>query len=336
MSVERDSLIEDFRQLGEASGGPDRDKFVVTEISDQIDHRLGADTLGRPALLLDLEEEEASTAGKYPLRLENVALRYGVQTRVIAGSGGEEGKVFTILQCLSDDRGLQKYFLTIVAALLETLPASPQIQDVSTRVDTLVRLFQSVGRTGIQSAQGLWGELFVISKARGPKEVLAAWFSEVDETYDLAAGRERAEVKTFRGPVRSHVFGHSQLHSPSGTRTVIASLQVERSSGGASLGDLVDRIAEQTTIAGDEELQFHEQVARRLGDKYAAAIQKEFDVELAEDTYSFFDPKDIPRFPRKLPEGVSDAQYRSDLSNLEPVTLPVGENLFRFLEPRTY
>lgn len=321
-----------FDGLRAASGGPDADRFRVASLPGNPRHRIGADTRGRPTLLLQLEGDHGGE--QYPLRLENVALRYGVASKVSDKSGSERTETFTILQCLSDDRGLQDHFLTVASVLVDTLPECPDLTDVSERVTSLVRLFESVSSRGIQSAQGLWGELYVLWRATDVGECLEAWYSEVDETFDLVAGRERVEIKTYSGPVRSHLFSHRQLHPPEGTTAVVASLQVERSAGGVSIGTVMARIIGRAGLSGDDELHFHEQVARRLGDEYGSAIHRGFDLELANDTYRYYCPELIPKLDRELPVGVSSAQYRSDLSRIEPSAVPDGENLFPFIRAR--
>lgn len=312
----------------------DEEVFSVTSVGGRDSHQVGIDDQGRPAVLLRLSGAGEGYEGSYPIRLRNMALRYGVKARIASEREIEE-RTYTILQCLSDDRGLQEYFVTVAAAFLDSVPESPSARDVASRVSRLVKLFESVQKRGIQSIQGLWAELFVLEQATGVRECLSAWYSDVSETYDLSLGRERGEIKSYSGPVRSHIFSHRQLHPPERSTVVIASVQVQSSSGGRSGSSLTESIIDRAGISGDAELEFQEQLAKRLGESYSTEIKKKFDYELALDSYEFFNPSDIPRLKRGLPEGVSELQHRSDLTGVAPAELPEGDELFRFLRPRS-
>jgi hypothetical protein len=109
------------------------------------------------------------------------------------------------------------------------------------------------------------------------------------------------------------------------TNVVVASLFVERSTGGTSLGQLWDTVRSDVSANADLRLKVDEICLRSLGNSWLDARAISFDPQLAKQSLAFYDVQDIPRVGSQLPSGITEVRFRSDLS--------VGLNIFEANRP---
>ena len=105
----------------------------------------------------------------------------------------------------------------------------------------LIELFRAMSEPPRKSVQGLWAELFVISRSHHPSILIDAWHTMIEDQYDFAMGNQRIEIKSFSGDVRNHHFSLEQLHPPTGVIALVGSILVARSQAGESLHDLREK-----------------------------------------------------------------------------------------------
>lgn len=167
---------------------------------------------------------------------------------------------------------------------------------------------------------GFWGELFVIAYATNPPLLVRAWRQAPEARFDFASGLERLEVKTAAGRIRAHHFSLTQLAFPQTLQVLIASVLVERSAAGPSIGELL--MAIKSTVATDAAQLLHVDsvVASSLGAEASNAMDERFDDELARESLAFFSPVDVPQPPGPMPPAVSGVQFVADLSSAPTMT----------------
>jgi hypothetical protein len=225
--------------------------FSATQLGGPGDRHLAKDTDGRPVLLFGIQRRAGEPV---PLNyvLENLRVEYDLTCRIAAGQGQPRVGQFTVLRCLSDDRGIREYFLRTMEMLIVALPKDACVSDVSTAVERLVALFQAMRQPPGRSTQGLWADLFLIVRALDPLAMLEAWHSDAGEEADFSQGRERLEVKCSGDRTRRHYFSLEQVSLPADSLQLIASLFVEHAADGITLGQLWERA--RTIAAGSPEL----------------------------------------------------------------------------------
>jgi len=163
--------------------------------------------------------------------------------------------------------------------------------------------------------QGLWAELFIISRAANPSAMIRAWHSTPDDRYDFCEGTQRVEVKSATGGLRIHTFSLAQLRPPEGAMVIVASLFAERSAGGQNVFDLIRVI--QSKISDHHLLARMDQtVAETLGEDWRRAEDLRFDRELAGGSLRFYETVDIPCINGDIPAQVTDVRFRSDLTSI--------------------
>jgi hypothetical protein len=194
----------------------------------------------------------------------------------------------------------------------------------------MVVLFLALENPATRTVQGLWAELFLIANAREPAVAAGSWHNEAAERYDFALALWRLEVKSSGDRRRNHHFSFEQVYPAAGLNVIIASLFVERSTSGTSLGEIWDTVRTDVSANPDLRLKVDEICLRSLGNSWSDARAMIFDPQLAKQSLAFYDVQDIPRVGSQLPTGITEVRFRSDLSlgrTISQANRPVGSLL---------
>jgi hypothetical protein len=267
--------------------------------------------------------------------LQHIAVQHDVRCRLSSRGGAAREEVISLVRCASGEPELREYFVRVVGLAVRQLGIAPTRDDVSKAIRRLTELFSAFEQPARQTVQGLWAELAVMMFAEAPATLVLAWHGDPDESFDFAAGSTRVEVKSFQGQGRIHSFSLRQVRPGAGIDVVVASLRAERSSGGASIADLIAGLGRR--ILADELMSKVELVvARSLGDSASTALSMTFDLERARDSLLFFDACFIPSVDPVLPPGVVSVRFESLLdesSALSPADLQARGTLVRDFAP---
>lgn len=255
-----------------------------------------------------------------PIRLENLDVQFGLPCHLKKGDGPRINDCLTVIRCRSMDTEVIRYFLFVCAAVLRMLGEHPSQKTVASVVQKLIELFKIMQRPPSRTVNGLFGELYLISRSVDPCKALAGWRVDDAARFDFSTGRVRLEVKVTGDRIRTHTFSFEQCNPPADTTAVVASMFVERSPSGITLQSLMNDIS--LVVASDADLVFklHNVVATTLGTNLKGAMSVSFDAELTASSLSFFDLSKVPAIRGVLPTGVSSVHFRSDLSALEEVS----------------
>ena len=120
--------------------------------------------------------------------------------------------------------------------------------------------------------------------------------------------------------MRIHNFSLDQLRSPTGTKTIVASVFVNQTSTGKSISELQSKISDHLEAKIDliEKLQL--QIALTLGKSFSDSDKMKFDLQLAKDSLRFYEAEDIPRISLdNVPPLVTDVRFKTDLTDITPV-----------------
>lgn len=307
-------LLEQLRPPAEGSGGM---RFTAIPIPGMERHRLGRGSDGQPALLLSPREEEG---GRTPpsIQLEHLAVQHGVRCRLHHPDGDVLEAPFTVLRYTGGDAELRSHFVRVLGPVLLTLGDAPARSEIYRAVDGLVALFRALSKPPRKPVQGLWGELLLIACAADPLRLMEAWHATPEDRYDFSAGPERIEVKSASTRARRHRFSLGQLQPPAGTDVLIASVLVESAGAGLSLAELIQQVHSRLSEAPDLSLRVDQVVSSTLGSGLSRALELRFDRELAVDSLTLYDARDVPSIPCAIPPVVSDVRFMVDLEGLEP------------------
>jgi hypothetical protein len=301
----------DTLEFGDDSSGTVR--FTAHPLAGYEGYRVAKDVDGAPAILVSVSRLGAERAN--PIAIEHLIVQHDVECRIADSSEKLEVGRFSLIRCRGQERSLHVYFLRVVGALIATLGPDPSQDAVAVGVNKLVELFRAMSEPSRKSIQGLWAELFVIAQSKSPIVLVQAWHAALNDVYDFSRGEQHIEVKSSLEQIRQHYFSMEQLNPPTGTQVLVVSICVSRATMGEALTDLVDKIRRRMPNDFDLLLRIESIVAYTLGDNWRAAVEDQFDWELATKTVAYFDAAQIPGIRSELPTGVSGVSFISDLSN---------------------
>jgi len=293
--------------------------FNARAIPNYERHRVAKDSSGAPALLISTKD----TISTYPIALEHLQVQHGVMCEVLQENAPPEQLTFSVINCVNGDRILYTYFLRVVESVLSILGPDPSASDVAQSINVLISLFRALSEPSCKSLQGLWAELFVFIQAANPIALARAWHAMPTDRHDFNAGRHRIEVKSTLGRNRKHRFSLEQLQAIPDVRILIASIQLESSTSGASIEDLDIAIRQRLQEDSNALLLYEQKLAASLGSSWRSASTTRFDVYMARQSLAFFDGATVPTITANIPREVTNVSFVSDLSSIQPLSRTV-------------
>lgn len=312
-----EDLLEMYSRLADLSGSGDL--YMARAIDRRPCYRVAKDPQGNPALLIATHTScDATTVP--PLELPNLLFRPRCVCRVQAEGVPESIETLAVLKCSTDDLMLREYFLRSVSGLVAALPDAPNERDIASAVGKLVELFRALEAPPRTSLQGLWCELFLIARAPQVRQAAAAWHGDPHALHDFVAGRHWLEVKSSAGSHRSHHFLLDQLLPPQGTAAVVASFILEESGRGTSITDLWDQVSNRPELTAGLRDRLSHILALGLGRDWRKAGRVAFDSDAAASQLQLYDAETIPTVDPRLPAEVSEVQFKSELTDVIPLS----------------
>ncbi len=306
-------LIELFNTIKQPSEN-DNFQFSGIHIPEYSNHRIAKDKNDNPTLLLSISNESARILIAN-LKLQNVSVMFDIKCK-IQQNGNLIERIFTAVCFIGKDISLKKYFLKLCSTLIEDLGNTPTHEEVRKEITRFIELFRLATEPQTKKIQGLWAELLLIAESKEPADLVRCWHSIPEEKFDFNNGEERIEVKSSSNNLRLHNFSLDQLHSPTGTKTIIASIFVRQVSTGKSIATLSSEILARLTdieLIGKVQLQ----IALTLGKTIIDSMNLKFDYEFAKDSLRFYKAEDVPKIATEnIPNFVSDVRFKSDLTEV--------------------
>ena len=286
--------------------------FVVKAVSASRSYFIGRDSAGKACLLIASVSESGRRPA--PIILQNLDAQFEMLCRVKGLKEGDWEGRFTVVRCRASESVTIQYFYSICEIIMRHLGDAFSREQVATAVERIASIFRNIRKPSVRDVNGLFGELFVISRSRSTAQAIDAWRIDEKSRFDFSVGDVRMEVKTCAGRSRVHTFSYDQCNPPVATHAVVASLMIERIPRGLSMANLISQIELQVT--GDEDLifKFRSIIASTLGESLAESLRVTFDSRLADDTLEFFDLREIPAVRGPLSSGVSHVRFVADLS----------------------
>src|SRR5262249_46532948 len=225
---------------------PSSDVYVARRLNARPSLRIAKDADGNPTLLISTKS--TIKADIAPLEFRHLSFHPRCLCRVHSEGMSETIETFAVLKCTVNDGLLREYFLRCLTGSVAALSDSLTEDEVAALVTNLVELFRSIEDAPRKSLQGIWCELFLISRATRIRQAVMAWHADPKELYDFVAGKQRLEVKSTARPHRIHPFSLEQLLPLHDTRVLIASFMLEERGMGTTINDLWSEILANTQM----------------------------------------------------------------------------------------
>lgn len=268
---------------------------------------------GEPIVLLQIPSFHTA---KPSLQLRHIRIEYAQECRVKEGGRPTVAGQFMVIACSSDDPALYELFVRSADALVGSIPIEPTAAQVEGCVKAIVELFRRLQHPGLRTIKGLWAELFLIASSGSPKDMVAAWRTDINEKFDFSYGRTHIEVKSSELPQRVHEFSLSQLDAAEGATIYIASILLRRSSGGIGVLDLADHVASKLSTRSDLATKLWTNIAQSLGEDFGALSDVMFDDAYARHSLKFLHMDAVPSLREPLTPEILDVRLRIDISRI--------------------
>lgn len=324
-------LAELYRSLPKITGSDDC--YAVQPVGTRERYRIGSDPAGNPALLIATEPPNRGESA-LPVEFSNLSFRPRCQCRVKLDRSPEAIQTLAVLKCATDDSALREYFLRSLSGALDVLPDIPTEQNVVEAVSKLVELFRALEAPPRKSLQGLWCELFLISRSAHIRQAALAWHSDPSALFDFTAGTKRVEVKSAVGGIRQHHFSLQQLTPPRGIDAVVASFLLDESGSGLSIAALWDDVAYRRELTADVKNRLLHVLTLGLGRDWRRANRIAFNPDTALRDLRLYDAAAIPKVSPSIPVEVSKVHFCSELTDvtaISPATAARRGGLFEVL-----
>jgi hypothetical protein len=315
------SVVELFRTLKEKPSGHE---FTASKIKGWRNAYLAVNSMGHPALIV----ETNSIFGGPSLKAARVSLKPSQELAVTIDGNTASKQIFHILICESSDRSDVANFLVLIEAFLASrIGLEIAGDDLSSFFRSMIRLFAMKPASDLDARrQGLWGELFMMRQVLGYRFWAPYWHGAVTGLFDFSAMSKHIEVKSSIGQQRIHHFSHKQIWESEGEEILIASLVLRQDDSGLSLRELVQECRE--ALRGTPDYLKLEFAVRHAGMEDDSLSGPQFSEIAAEKELLWFRATDAPHFRMPEPPGVSETNYKVDLTRATPIS---AEELNRWL-----
>ena len=317
MKTERNmpDLAQEFMLLGQSL--PSKSMFFAKPIHGNPALRIAKDSYGSPALLISTTDSADTLEGE-EISYKHIVFSPKRKCRIQTDMTVSECTIASI-SCNSDDPHLREYFLRSLSGVTSAISQKPSRSEVSAILDKLLELFRLMSSPPRNSIQGLWGEILIIYLSVDSEKAIQAWHTNPDALYDFNDGHSAIEVKTVLGDNRYHHFSINQLNPPRDLKLTIASMLLHENSRGATVYDLLARVADEKGISSSALAKAHSLILSTLGKEWFDQKGNRFGVEDAIKSLKLFQYKLIPQITYPLPEGVKSVSFISDLSYLSAI-----------------
>jgi len=312
----KQQLTTIFQKL-KLEGSHSTNGFRVSGIPSLTNHKIGVTNNGMPIFFV-----RSSISSSVPnISLDMMSVQFCQLCKLIHDNGESIESTYTVITLKPTAEEMTDYFLEILHLVLLKIGDTPSQKILIDEIEKVVELFRQLGQSSSKTVQGLWAELFMISKSKNPAYLINSWHITPTDTFDFNDGKNKIEVKSTSKSKRIHHFSIEQLLPNKESKLLICSLFTIPTGTGVNIFDIA-KIIEERLSSIDDKLRLNAMLMRTLGDKYATAGEIYFDYQKAVDSMSFFTHSSIPSISASyVPPAVSHVRFDSDLSDLEPLSM---------------
>lgn len=304
MTVALSELLSRLRE------SPTAHPFTAAQLRPKEGVYLAIDDAGHPCLFLQAGAKLAEAS----VRTSGLLLQPNQEYLLTFEDGTAQSGRYHLMACLSSQGSDEEGFLVLIEAFFLRRDSVPQDQALVSLFHSMVRLFAVSQVRDLRSErQGLWGELFTMSRVRGFAFWAPYWHSEPTRLFDFFGASGRVEVKTALGTERVHHFSHRQIYATEGEEILVASLLLREEGSGVTLKELIMQC--RIELRDTPHYLKIERAARRAGMAGTTETGPSYDPASAERDLAWYRAAGIPHFRLPEPVGVSETHYRADLTN---------------------
>ena len=243
------------------------------------------------------------------LSLRNIEVRETVTCEVLALGGTTRVIKGTLVICRSEQSGLIRLFLGLVADAVAALGRRPAATAFANWVIRAAELFSRLEGEGRRTMQGLWAELVVAGALPSPEVAIRRWHADPMERYDFTSGAFSREVKSCADFDRVHLFTLAQMRPPPDVTVWIASVVARPDPLGRSVLDLVNALEARLPTSEVRE-KLREVVFASAGSSLDDDDRYRFDEVAGRESIRMLDASAVPSLSGPLAPEIVSVQLR--------------------------
>ncbi|MDS1135982.1 PD-(D/E)XK motif protein [Nitratireductor indicus] len=234
---------------------------------------------------------------------------------------------YTIVRLNEDDPEIARVFLRLLQEKFCQADRPLRNREIGDRMLEIADLFSRI-ENARGDVVGLWGELYIISKAASMQGAARSWCFHKSARHDFVTPSFALEVKTTLKGNRQHRFSLEQLRPGSVLDVYVASLQVVETHAGKTVSQLLEMMYEEIE---DPELRiafFNQCLIKGGRDIYRSDLRLQ--PLVGDDALALFDARDIP-VPHIGPaDPISNIRFDVDLSQAQQIERDIRKVLLAF------
>ena len=315
-------LLETYHRL--ANSFPDACPHLFGEkIKTAEGLWLSLDAQGHPYLLFEMETDD----GQLDLKLKSIEVRFACPCDLQLENGIALSGLYTLVCLSNEDHDIIRVFLRLLEETFLAPGADHSAKAIREQILSIADLFTRLD-VDIKDVLGLWGELHIIGGSQNLRKAVRSWSSSHNARYDFITDEFGIEVKSTLKPLRIHRFSLEQLRPSWDIQVFVASIVLVETTGGASVGELVDQIYE--ALGDPEERRHFLRLCLRKGgaDIYASDLRLRPLPNSA--SVLLFDGSDLPTPSVQADDPMTNVRFDLNLSALQPLDEDIQRNVLSF------
>ena len=224
--------------------------------------------------------------------------------------------IVNIIRCFSKNSSEIEMFLELVSVFIADKDYSDE--HLINAFRTIKAFFENKSEPSENELRGLYAELYTIKFFKDALHLERFWQSRDKLKFDFSiTDKIKIEVKSTIKPNRIHHFKHNQLMTDI-YEIFIISYMLQHDDEGLNLYDLIME-SKETLKADPMKLVKIDTVLKNTSDFRLKEIS--FNTDLTDLNMKFFKAEDVPKFNQISPNGVTNAEYDSNLDNINGIEL---------------
>ena len=290
-----------------------KEGFIVASLPFSIFHKIGVSHEGFPLFFIEC----SNTYNAIDINLDLISVTFN-RPCILYQDIIKIKSLYTIISLKTINPDIQKYFIEIVIIIIKQFPKPISDKQFKEEIQKLIDLFKQFSQPAYKTIQGIWAELLIIEQSKHPEYLIQSWHISPSDKFDFNDGKDKIEVKSTSRMERIHKFSLEQLNPNNTSNLLIASVFVNETGKGKSIGDLSNNILKRINSL-DLQFRLKEIISKTLGRDVEKSFDVYFDYQQAIDSIAFFDYKNIPTIKSNIPPEINNVSFNCNLSNITTI-----------------
>lgn len=290
-----------------------KEGFIVASLPFSIFHKIGVSHEGFPLFFIEC----SNTYNAIDINLDLISVTFN-RPCILYQDIIKIENLYTIISLKTINPDIQKYFIEIVIIIIKQFPKPISDKQFKEEIQKLIDLFKQFSQPAYKTIQGIWAELLIIEQSKHPEYLIQSWHISPSDKFDFNDGKDKIEVKSTSRMERIHKFSLEQLNPNNTSNLLIASVFVNETGKGKSIGDLSNNILKRINSL-DLQFRLKEIISKTLGRDVEKSFDVYFDYQQAIDSIAFFDYKNIPTIKSNIPPEINNVSFNCNLSNITTI-----------------